>query len=380
MWPARRINRFAVTDADPASAALLLRQPYDLGSATEACTSLGETLWSPADGAFYNGLNQSLAYEVFAGRLPRCQLLWVQQPSAGEKCQAVRVDGTMHDMDCRQKLPVLCSQSAPPSTKTYADTSARFQITQKVNDQTLTGYRDFYTFRYLGVRFAEEPERFTYSTLYRAVGANMALDPAPACLQLPPSGSSTDCLFLNVWTTTAPNDQEQNLRPVMVYIYGGGFTTGSASNPNQDGSYLASRGDVVVVAIAYRLSTLGFLPFEDGVHNGNYYISDQIAGLQWIQENIRSFGGDPNHVTIVGESAGAVSVQNLIESPEAAGLFHAAIAQSNYDQKSAAISQAYNSTTVQILQQTGCDQAADPLACLQSYDPVQLLSLKTISK
>ncbi len=374
------INRLAVTEANPTSAALLLRQPYNLGSATEACVTLGETLWSPADGAFSNGLNQSLAYEVFAGRTSRCQLFWVQQASTGGKCQAIRVDGTMHDVDCLQKLPVLCSQSAPPSTKTYADTSARFQVTQKVNDQSLTGYRDFYTFRYLGVRFAEEPERFTYSVPYHAVGANMALDPAPACLQLPTNGSSTDCLFLNVWTTTAPHSQDENLKPVMVYIYGGGFTTGSASNPNQDGSYLASRGDVVVVAIAYRLSTLGFLPFEDGVHNGNYYISDQIAGLQWIQENIRYFGGDPGHVTIFGESAGAVSVQNLIESPEAAGLFHAAIAQSNYDQTSAPIPQAYNSSTVHILQETGCDQAADPFACLQAYDPVQLISLKTISK
>ena len=293
------------------------------------------------------------------------------------------VAGDIQRISCNQKLPALCSHSAPASTSTYADTSARFRLAQDVGSQTLIGYRDHFTFRYMGVRFANEPARFTYSKLLKADGTHDALEPAPECLQLPYNGSSTDCLFLNVWTTAIPAKKDQaqkDLKPVMIYIYGGGFTTGSASNPNQDGSYLASRGDVVVVAIAYRLSTLGFLPFEDGVHNGNYYISDQINGLKWVQENIQYFGGDPSHVTIFGESAGAASVQKLLESPEASGLFHAAIAQSDYNEPNLSIKTEYNETTVPILEETGCDKAKNQLACLRAYDAVDLISLSTISK
>jgi carboxylesterase type B len=134
----------------------------------------------------------------------------------------------------------------------------------------------------MGVRFAAEPERFTYSQLFGGTGTNYALDPAPECSQSPGNGS-TDCLFLNIWTTSLPATQRpanEDLKPVIVYIYGGGFTSGSASNPTNNGGNLASRGDVVVVDLAYRLSGLGFLALDDGVHNGNYWISDCIVGLQ----------------------------------------------------------------------------------------------------
>jgi carboxylesterase type B len=109
--------------------------------------------------------------------------------------------------------------------------------------------------------------RFTYSSVYNdATGSNYALKNAPECMQ--PDGSttvgSTDCLFLNIWTTTLPGSAKSSLKPVMVYIYGGGFTTGSASSSTTDGGNLAARGDVVVVNIAYRLGALGVLTFNDG--------------------------------------------------------------------------------------------------------------------
>ncbi len=113
---------------------------------------------------------------------------------------------------------------------------------------------------------ANDISSFTYSSVYNdASGTNYALTNAPQCLQ--PSGGSTDCLFLNIWTTSlpaSPAPATSSLKPVMVYIYGGGFTTGSASSPTTDGGNLAARGDVVVIAIAYRLGALGVLTFNDG--------------------------------------------------------------------------------------------------------------------
>lgn len=290
------------------------------------------------------------------------------------------VNGQIHQVSCKEKLPSLCSQTAPASNITYADNSPPYQISQSVGSQILVGYRDFLTFRFMGVRFAAEPERFTYSSVYEGTGTNDALEPAPECLTLPNNGS-TDCLFLNIWTTSLPGSSaKKDLKPVMVYIYGGGFTTGSASNPTNDGGNLAARGDVVVVDIAYRLSTLGFLALDDGVHNGNYFLSDQISGLEWVQKYIENFGGDPSRVTVFGESAGAESVNALIASPKGKDLFHGAIMQSNYYQPYVPLATAINQTTNPILNETGCATAADQLACLQAYNATALLSLKTVFK
>jgi hypothetical protein len=368
------------------SAAVLLNSPKDWSSALSSCELLSETLWSPEFQDFIAGLNYSLAYEVYSGRFPSNQLFWIGQQGHTKSrrtsaCEAIDVDGKVYQIGCNEWLPALCTQSAPASNITFANTTTPFQVAQPVGSQTLIGYRDFLTFRFMGVRFAKEPERFTYSTLYDGTGSNYALDPAPECLQAPNDGS-TDCLFLNIWTTLLPASPpaKKDLKPVMVYIYGGGFTTGSASNPTNDGGNLAARGDVVVVDLAYRLSTLGFLTLDDGIHNGNYWISDQIAGLQWVQKYIERFGGDPSRVTIFGESAGAESVQALLASPKAKGLFHGALLQSNYYEPYIPIAKSYNSSTIPILQETGCTNAADQLICLQAYNATDLINLKTISK
>jgi para-nitrobenzyl esterase len=141
---------------------------------------------------------------------------------------------------------------------------------------------------------------------------------------------SEDCLYLNVWT---PATQASERLPVMVWIYGGGFQAGSASEPRQDGEKLAGKG-VVVVSFNYRLGVFGFfahpeLTRESG-HNasGNYGLLDQVAALQWVKRNIAGFGGDPGNVTIFGESAGSFAVSALMASPLAQGLFHRAIGES----------------------------------------------------
>ncbi|MBN2012111.1 carboxylesterase family protein [candidate division KSB1 bacterium] len=152
--------------------------------------------------------------------------------------------------------------------------------------------------------------------------------PGPFQGGTPPSGKSEDCLYLDIWT---PAQYQDERIPVLVWIYGGGFNFGATSYYN--GEHLAKKG-VVLVNITYRVGHLGFLAHpelsaENEHHaSGNYGLLDMIAGLQWIQKNITAFGGDPNKVTIFGESAGGIAVSMLCASPLAKGLFHGAISQS----------------------------------------------------
>lgn len=194
-------------------------------------------------------------------------------------------------------------------------------------------FRDHLSFRFLGVRYAQQPRRWTYSTPYTGNGSSIsALDYGSICVQGTPASGSEDCLFLNIWTPYLPHGKstsKKELKPVMFWIHGGAFTGGESSDPTFDGSNQASRGDVVVVAINYRLGTLGFLALDDGTTNGNYGLADQITALEWVQKNIADFGGDPDRIMIFGQSAGAGSVRALMASPEAIGKFSSAIMQSN---------------------------------------------------
>jgi para-nitrobenzyl esterase len=140
---------------------------------------------------------------------------------------------------------------------------------------------------------------------------------------------SEDCLFLNVWTTAKEGDKQ----PVFVWIHGGALTKGSGISDVRDGVPFARKG-IVLVSINYRLGALGFLAHPEltaespHTSSGNYAVLDQIAALQWVQRNIAAFGGDPARVTIGGESAGSWSVNTLVASPLAKGLFIRAIGQS----------------------------------------------------
>lgn len=159
----------------------------------------------------------------------------------------------------------------------------------------------------------------------------------PSCMQAEgmlgvlgaPPAIGEDCLYLNVWTPAEARDE--NL-PVMVWIYGGGFAGGSTAAPAYTGRHLAERG-VVVVSIAYRVGPFGFLAHpelsrEGGDGSGNYGLLDMIAGLRWVRDNVAGFGGDPDNVTIFGESAGGYAVSMLAASPPASGLFDGVISES----------------------------------------------------
>lgn len=168
-------------------------------------------------------------------------------------------------------------------------------------------------------------------------GVRQADRHSPACpqqgtypLDAPAEATSEDCLTLNVWTPA--NIQGEKLA-VMVWIHGGGLINGSGSIPLYSGDRLAKRG-VIVVTLNYRLGALGFLAHpeldEESAYggSGNYGLLDQIAALEWVQRNIAAFGGDPQRVTVFGQSSGAFSISALVASPKAGGLFQRAIAQS----------------------------------------------------
>ena len=156
----------------------------------------------------------------------------------------------------------------------------------------------------------------------------------PACMQAANSQGNTapvseDCLYLNVWT---PAKKPGEKIPVIVWIYGGGFSGGSTSIPMYDGMGFAKKG-VVLVSVAYRVGPFGFLAHpelsrESGKGSGNYGLEDMIAGLKWVKENIARFGGDPSNVTIFGHSAGGMAVNMLAASPVTKGLFHRVICMS----------------------------------------------------
>lgn len=190
-------------------------------------------------------------------------------------------------------------------------------------------------------------------------------------LELP--GISEDCLYLNIYTPA--NRAPDAKLPVMVWIHGGGFALGSASA--YDGSALAAYQDVVVVLIQYRLGALGFFSTVDEHVSGNFGLLDQIQALRWVKEHIHNFGGNPDLVTIFGESAGGVSVSLLLLSPLSVGLFHRAIAESG----TAAMDILVRNDPVPVMQAvaniSGCNfESTEKIAkCMRTLDTDTILAL-----
>ncbi len=206
----------------------------------------------------------------------------------------------------------------------------------KVEDGLLQGVFEDGLTVYKGIPFAAPPVGDLRWRAPQAAakweGVRQATKFGPSPIQGSGSGPdmSEDCLYLNVWT---PAKSASDRIPVFVWIYGGAFNFGSTSDPMYNGANLAKKG-VVLVSIAYRVGQLGFLvdrelSSESPHHvSGNYGILDMIAGLKWVKKNIAAFGGDPDKVTIFGESAGGIAVSILCASPLANGLFEGAISES----------------------------------------------------
>lgn len=173
----------------------------------------------------------------------------------------------------------------------------------------------------------------------------------------------------------------------MFWIHGGAFFSGMGSDPTFDGGNLASRGDVVVATINYRLGTLGFLALDDGETNGNYGLADQFTALEWVRRHIQDFGGDPDRMTIFGQSAGAASVRAMLASPKTRGKFTGAIMQSNLGGLGEGTSYSQYYTIAQemqvagnaILNETNCTHAASQLECLRSLPAMMIAGLNTVA-
>ena len=209
-----------------------------------------------------------------------------------------------------------------------------------------------------------------------------ARNKGPACSQFSrlgatlDSASSEDCLTLNVWTP----ERIAEPAPVLVWIYGGGFTSGSNRELAYDGQILSEMTGAVVVNLNYRLGPFGSLALsalekEDPNHpsTGAYGIEDQRAALQWVQNNIAAFGGDPNRVLLFGESAGGISTCMHIVSPASKGLFQAAVVESGPCDSATAKDKAL-AQGQEFAAALGCDMATDVLACLRGKTPEEIIT------
>ncbi|OQO05525.1 hypothetical protein B0A48_09295 [Cryoendolithus antarcticus] len=361
--------------------------------AQQACSALGEQLWSPGDVS----LLEYLAYEGQQGPY------WIAE-GQGRGCKVIDSTGKQSSVSWNAQYPALCTNSAPLSNATNNSNGTEWQTTIDSAGQEITGFRDKHSFRFLGIKYANQPERFTYSTPLDAAGSYSALDFGSQCVQAGGVGSE-DCLFLNVWTPYLPGNVSSNgngwargwpgekssstaLKPVLFWIHGGAFTGGTGSDPTFDGGAFASRGDIVVVTINYRLGTLGFLALEDGATNGNFGLADQITALEWVHSHIAAFGGDASRITIAGQSAGAASVRALLASPKAIGKYAAAVPQSNLAGEAYATTYGewYNITEEVIvaadpvLNATGCLNATSQVNCLRALDPHAIANLTAVAR
>ena len=249
------------------------------------------------------------------------------------------------------------------------------------------GYRT-----YEGIPYAAPPVGALRWTAPRPpspwTGVRDARHTAPACAQ--PDGevrggsTAEDCLYLNVTAPDAATPARP--RPVVVWLHGGGFTTGTGSS--YEAHRMAVRGHVVVVTVNYRLGALGFLTRPGLAGSGTFGLADQQAALRYVRADIAAYGGDPRNVTLAGQSAGAYSVCAQLASPSAAGLFHRAIIESGpcsgqperpfapsaYPRATAAAAGA------ELTAKVGCAKAAHPLVCLRKVSPARLLAHQGIDQ
>ncbi|KAF8941670.1 Carboxylesterase family-domain-containing protein [Dissophora ornata] len=334
---------------------ILLSEPRTFQDAQDVCMKLGENLVAPTFGNLIQLLNDT---PVAQTELEGVGRVWVSNMGKNATCMALdRNSGQSLQLSCIAKLPSLCTNSAPRTTTISKDKDKQIMVdTPKIG--VWQGYRDQNEFRFLGIPYAAPPVgnlRFQgpmHVNYSKFVGSNNTVNDATefghVCTQIwgtdgPKLNSSEtitflgaeeseDCLYLNVFTPSLKSNGVKGLS-VMVYVHGGSYTSLSGSSPIFEPGNVVSRAGVVVVTLNYRLSIFGLFENAPAIPRsrapGNLAVRDQIAALQWVHDNIVAFGGDPNQVTIFGESAGAYSMRALISAPSAFGLYHNVISQSD---------------------------------------------------
>ncbi|KAL2099540.1 hypothetical protein ACEWY4_003934 [Coilia grayii] len=233
-----------------------------------------------------------------------------------------------------------------------------------------------------GIPFAAPPGRFEKPQRHPGWdGVLKAKEFRKRCLQLTLLQTDTrgaeDCLYLNIWVPQGRKEISTNL-PVMVWIFGGAFLVGASNGANfldnylYDGEEIANRGNVIVVTLSYRVGTLGFLSTGDEGIPGNYGLWDQHAGIAWVHRNIKAFGGDPNNITVFGESAGGASVNFQLITPKNKGLVRRGISQSGVALCPWAVNRNPREFAELVATRVGCPTDDKMAACLKMTDAVTL--------
>ncbi|KAL4975944.1 Carboxylesterase family-domain-containing protein [Aspergillus desertorum] len=362
------------------TSAVLVHDQLSNAVAQTRCAAIGESLYpfSSAPAANRTELAHQFDYLVYAHDLRDGQEVWVGGDADGD-CRAYSPgQKRVVSASCSRRLPALCTANVPPTKDIDRTVVPTSKITVSTNGYTLTGYRDARSFRFLGVPFADPPVGELRLAPPREYSGPKQIDATrlgASCIQsVSGFGASRDisedCLYLNVFTPILPERPGTVRKPVAVYFYGGAFTGGTASIIDYDGGNFASRNDVVVVTVNYRLGALGWLA-TGNLTTGNYGTRDQIRALHWVQANIAAFGGDPSHVTIFGQSAGGQSVLALLSSTAARGLFSGALVQSAPVDLPWYTRQVYSKLVVpHVAQAVGCSNATDSesslLSCLRA--------------
>ncbi len=269
--------------------------------------------------------------------------------------------------------------------------AASSPVTMETTSGRVSGTTDGTVSRFLGIPYAEPPVGFLrwrppVPAGYRAktIDATAFGAPCPQLGLFQPSypGTNEDCLTANVW---APAGHGEGRAPVMVFIHGGGFLRDASLDPQFDGTHLAANG-AIVVTFNYRLAQLGYLAHpalmaQPGDGFGNYGFLDQQLLLRWVRENVARFGGDPENVTLFGQSAGAISICAHLVAPGSAGLFQHAIQESGtcsaltmplFDQPESPHESA-TALGIKFAAALGCDTARDVAACLRAKPVSEIL-------
>lgn len=242
-------------------AVIVLKTTQTHEQAKKACAALSESLWKPSSNAEDADFLAYLNYKSGSqhGGRSRKQLYHISEKGHHGSCRSIDPSsGHVKSVDCKAKLPALCTQGATLSYVNNTDTSLSKQTEVTSGKAVYTGWRDKLSFRFLGIKYGSFPQRFTDSSPTSLTGNVSALDFGSICAsrdgRFGPVRGSEDCLFLNIYTPYLPTTKisKKSLRPVMLWIHGGAFVGGSGSDPVFDGGNLASRGDVVVVTINYR--------------------------------------------------------------------------------------------------------------------------------
>ena len=272
---------------------LLLPSSYpDHQHAERACGAFAESLLSTQEAkAKANDLLPLLRYHTHIRDLTHQQAIRLSDGF-------VRVEqghlGFSKEGPAHRGAPVLCTQSSRSSTAQQSNATDENSVfvTNTATGNRYKGYRNLKSFRFLGIPYSNSPGRWEYAKVNPARGKNFDANTFGApCIITGDPLSAEDCLFLNIRTPYLPSSEQATtpkLRPVVVFIHGGAFTSGTGGDPLGEGGNLASRGDVVMVTFNYRLSNVGFLVIPGTDVKGNYGFADQTVALHWVRDNIKS--------------------------------------------------------------------------------------------